>query len=278
MISEDLRLYIEEKETLCHILVTAERCVESNNTDQLADLGQTHLSNVLIVLASPHTSSLPDDIPSDAWSICDLLTVSEPVNSQIFINSGGLLIAFTSLKEYEGNVDIERTILRVLLRMTASNSASFIRTAYIQRLLNLLRSCTQVVSFLSCKLLAKLLHEGPLEWCITTPKKNDVILEMENTMDHQWNLGADMGISTSSLEKDEQTKYLKAVQQPILQYFGSWELCYYLCTDPERYWKLVISDLGLHTLDQVIDSSQTEDKVKTLLNHVVKTTQRMGKH
>ena len=150
------------------ILEVAELCGQTKDHHELSALGRHHMRDVITVLSTdrytnPKGAPWAEDLVLEAWEICYTLNWS-PENHQRFIDDGGLVAAFRTLDLYRDVEIIVHNILLTVHDVCFTRASSLINDEYLARLMELARCPVQVTSYLSCQVLACLLHKGSGNW------------------------------------------------------------------------------------------------------------------
>jgi len=194
--------------------------IQSVNEDDQTTDDCIYMKVVLEFLADSATTSTPSQLVEHGWSICyDLIRSG---HQEQFLTGNGVKMALDEFRNEDDRAVLRKSVADVLYHVADMRSEHVINPDHLDLLLEALTSPIQTVSYLSSKILCRLLYRGPRHWCLEAPTKDDVILRLRGAI-KEWSLDYDMKIKIDDFTT--QREYLLSYQQ-MLQEMAVWELGY----------------------------------------------------
>ena len=224
--------------------------------------GRQYMIAVLEFLSVSQEDTASTDLVLNGWLICHIIL---PHDTGVFVENGGPALAIRALEHYHQTVSILQNISKILCSVAAGSPQELLKHDNVEDLVRMSQSSVQLISYISCRVLACLLFKHQGKWCLEQPTHGDVVVNIRRAISN-WNVDTEMGIEIRSM--DQLREYMVSYQ-PALQHLAVWDIGY---TYMHTVYQLLSIDLifNFHIFVLQMKYNTTKLTSYTLLKFVLK--------
>lgn len=238
---------------------------------QKIKLGELGVINKMLGLIDDRLDrGLCDDVLEATWSTMWNVTDETPANCSKFLEGAGMEYFLKCLGKFPDKEELLRNMMGLLGNVAEVRALRhhLMNPKYIAVFAALLDSLSDgiEVSYNAAGVISHIAADGPEAWTVEQPSREEVLWKMVTAID-KWDLRSDRNINYRSFEPI--LHLARTFETPECQQWAVWALANLTGVYPEKYCDVVMSEGGMHLLDEIIDHPLPPRRVKELAHIVI---------
>jgi len=242
------------------------------------ELGQ--MGAVKIILDIIHYNfreGVVDELLDTCWCTLWNITDETPENCEDFISNGGMTLFKNCVKEFQGENDLQRSILGLMgnIAEVPSLRCKMLEDDAIALFINMLDSNSfhLEICYNAAGVLSHICSDGDAAWTLKSISRNDCMKRVTASV-AKWNVGASRNINYRSLQPI--LRLLPLDFNPCGQEWAVWALANLTNVNPEKYCTLLVSEGGIDLLSHILNSHTSTFSMKKYADMTLKRVAGFG--